>query len=231
MTTITNPVTSTTGTSGTSGSSSSTSTTGTSASQQLAGNFDTFLQLLTTQLQNQDPLSPMDANSFTQELVQFSSVEQQINTNTNLQTMITLQQAQEATSALQLVGSTVTVSGANATLSNATNTPATWSLNSAGTATGNVIITNASGKTVYTGSVALSAGTQTYSWNGTNNSGVTQPDGTYTISVKGTSASGQSVNVTTQVSGTVTGVDTSTSPPQLVVNGQNVAMSAITSIQ
>src|ERR1700734_3492026 len=65
------------------------STTGNSAMDQLSGNFDTFLQLLTTQLQNQDPLDPMDSNQFTQQLVEFSQVEQQINTNTNLQTLIT----------------------------------------------------------------------------------------------------------------------------------------------
>ena len=103
-----------------SSSSSTARATGTNASQQLAGNFDTFLQLLTTQLQNQDPLDPLDTNQFTQQLVEFASVEQQINMNTNLQTLISMQQTTEATSALQLVGSTVTVSGNSATLSNAT---------------------------------------------------------------------------------------------------------------
>src|SRR5580658_5260093 len=93
-------------TSSSSNSSSTAGAAGTNASQQLAGNFDTFLQLLTTQLQNQNPLDPLDTNQFTQQLVEFASVEQQINTNTNLQTMISLQPATEATSALQLVGST-----------------------------------------------------------------------------------------------------------------------------
>src|ERR1700728_325317 len=79
----------------------------TSASQQLAGNFDTFLQLLTTQLQNQNPLDPLDTNQFTEQLVEFASVEQQINENTNLQTLISMPQTNEATSALQLVRSTV----------------------------------------------------------------------------------------------------------------------------
>src|ERR1700720_126620 len=97
-------------------------------SQQLAGNFNTFLTLLTTQLQNQDPLDPLDTNQFTQQLVEFASVEQQINMNTNLQSLITMQQTTEATSALQLVGSTITVGGNSATLSNATSTPAAWSL-------------------------------------------------------------------------------------------------------
>src|ERR1700733_1028071 len=104
-------------------------TAGVAGSSTLAGNFNTFLQLLTTQLQNQDPLSPLDTTQFTQQLVEFASVEQQVNMNTNLQTLISMQQTSEATSALQLVGNTVTVSGNAAALSNATNTPASWSIN------------------------------------------------------------------------------------------------------
>src|SRR6202041_3392666 len=86
-------------------------------SQQLAGNFNTFLTLLTTQLQNQDPLDPLDTNEFTQQLVEFASVEQQVNMNTNLQTLISMQQTSEATSAMQFIGSNVTVSGNTAALS------------------------------------------------------------------------------------------------------------------
>ena len=52
--------------------------------------------MLTTQLQHQDPLSPLDTNQFTQQLVQFASVEQQINMNTSLSTLISLQQTQQA---------------------------------------------------------------------------------------------------------------------------------------
>src|SRR5712675_3513922 len=70
------------------------------ASNTIAGNFNTFLQLLTTQLKNQNPLDPLDTNQFTQQLVSFAGVEQQINMNTQLATMISLEQATQATSAL-----------------------------------------------------------------------------------------------------------------------------------
>src|ERR1700728_4587756 len=136
------------------------------ASQQLAGNFDTFLQLLTTQLQNQDPLDPLDTNQFTQQLVEFASVEQQVDMNTNMQTLISLQQSATDVSALELVGSTVTVSGTGATLSNATGSPAAWTLTSPSAAAANVTIANSSGQTVYSGTTSLNAGTQTYAWNG-----------------------------------------------------------------
>ncbi len=203
---------------------------GTSASQQLAGNFDTFLQLLTTQLQNQDPLSPLDTNQFTQRLVEFAGVEQQVNMNTNMQALISMQQTTEATSALQLVGSTVTVGGNSATLSNATNSPATWSLTSPTPATAQVTVTSSAGTTAYSGKLSLNAGTQNYSWNGQGSNGQTWPDGTYTLSITATGANGQAVTVSSQVQGVVSGVNLTSNPPTLTVGGQNIQISQVTSI-
>src|SRR3546814_15982085 len=87
-----------------------------SAATSLAGDFNTFLTLLTTQLKNQDPTSPMDSNEFTQQLVQFSQVEQQIDMNKNLETMISLLQSQQSSSNLKYVGKVVDVDSADATL-------------------------------------------------------------------------------------------------------------------
>src|SRR6201981_1569760 len=88
------------------------------ASKTLSSNFDTFLTLLTTQLQNQDPLSPMDSNQFTQQLVQFSQVEQQINTNDNLKSLITQGANQTGAYAVSYLGKAVTIAGGNAPLAN-----------------------------------------------------------------------------------------------------------------
>src|SRR6201992_1328356 len=88
---------------------SSGASSGTDAMAQLSGNFNTFLTLLTTQLKNQDPTSPMDSNQFTQQLVEFSQVEQQINTNTNLQTLITQGQSNGTAMTTGYLGKTVTV--------------------------------------------------------------------------------------------------------------------------
>jgi flagellar basal-body rod modification protein FlgD len=219
-----------TATSSTSSSASTAGAVGSNASQQLAGNFDTFLQLLTTQLQNQNPLDPLDTNQFTQQLVEFAGVEQEINMNTNLQTLISMQQTSEATSALQLVGSTVTVGGQTATLSNATSSSAIWNLTAASPATANLTITNSSGQTAFTGTIALNAGSQSFSWNGTGNNGQTWPDGTYTLTVAATGANGQTVNVSSQVQGVVSAVNTNANPPTLTVGGQTVQISQITSI-
>jgi flagellar basal-body rod modification protein FlgD len=201
---------------------------GIAGSQQLAGNFNTFLTLLTTQLQNQDPLDPLDTNQFTQQLVEFASVQQQIDTNTNMQTLISLQQTAEATSAMQFLGANVTVAGSTATL--AAGSPAAWSLNSPSPATGTVTITNSGGQTAYTGTVSLSSGSQSYTWNGQGNNGVTWPAGQYTLAITATNANGQAVSVSTQVQGTVSGVDVSQTPPQITVGGQSYPISSIQSI-
>jgi len=171
----------------------------------------------------------MDTNQFTQQLVEFASVEQQINMNSNLQTLIAMQQTALTTSALQLVGDTVTFNGNAAVLSNATNTPATWSLSASAPATANITIANSTGQTVYSGTMALNAGAQNFTWNGQSN-GTTWPDGTYTISVNATGANGQAVTVSEQVQGVVSAVNTSQNPPTLTVNGQTVQINQIQSI-
>ena len=218
----------TTNTTNTNSSSSNASSTSNASLDQLAGNFNSFLTLLTTQLQNQDPLSPLDTNQFTQQLVEFASVQQQVDMNTNMQTLISLQQSSEASSAMQLIGANVTLNGTSSPLTSTS--PASWNLNSAGPATGNVTITNSSGTTVYTGTTSLNTGNNSYTWNGTGNTGQTWPAGQYTIAITATSATGQAVKVSSQVTGTVSGVDLTQNPPQLVVGGQDYAMSAVQSV-
>src|SRR3954447_23544651 len=130
-------------------------TLGTTADSTLAGNFQTFLTLLTTQLQNQNPLDPLDTNQFTQQLVQFASVEQQLKTNSQLTTLVSLQQTAQSTQALGFVGKTAVVDGSTAALTNAS---ATWDLSVPTNSNVNISITNSTGQTVFTGNYAVSAG-------------------------------------------------------------------------
>ena len=110
------------------------STTGTASSSvstaldntEIASNFTTFLQLLTTQLKNQNPLDPLDTNQFTQQLVQFAQVEQQMKSNDQLSSLVSLEKSAQASTALAYVGATVVVDGSTAAL---TNGSATWNLN------------------------------------------------------------------------------------------------------
>ncbi|HEY5238410.1 MAG TPA: flagellar hook assembly protein FlgD [Rhizomicrobium sp.] len=199
-----------------------------SAAQQLSGNFNTFLQLLTTQLQNQDPLSPMDSNAFTQQLVEFSQVEQQINTNSNLQTLISLQQGGSASNAVSYLGKTVTVSNGNASLMGGA---ATWKygLGTQSTAT-TLTITNSSGQVVYSAPGSTSAGTSTFNWNGQDNNGNQLPDGVYTLAVAAQAADGSAVQTAVASSGVVSEIDTSGSSPQLVVGLMEIPLADVAAV-
>src|SRR3954471_24411088 len=133
-----------------------------STGSTLAGNFQSFLQLLTTQLKNQNPLDPLDTNQFTQQLVSFAGVEQQINMNTQLKTMVALQQSAQATQALNFVGATVAVNGTGAQMVNA-QAQWTYAPTNAGTAT--FTITNSTGQTAFSQTGLVQAGAQQFVWN------------------------------------------------------------------
>ncbi len=200
---------------------------GTAANTEIASNFTEFLQLLTTQLQNQDPLNPMDTNQFTQQLVEFAGVEQQIKTKDTLSTLVSLQQSAQTTQALSLVGATVVVNGTTTQLANG---QATWALNSTQPATATVTISAPSGQTAYTGTVSVNSGSQTYTWNGVGNDGTTWPAGNYTLATTAVTATGQTTTITSQVEGKVSSVDLSQTPPLLSVGGQNYKITDIQQI-
>src|SRR3954467_14157582 len=151
----------------------------------IANNFNTFLQLLTTQLKNQNPLDPLDTNQFTQQLVQFAQVEQQLKSNDQLATLVSLQQTAQATQALNYVGSTAVVDGSTTAL---TKSSAVWTLNAPKPVNAHVIITNSTGQTVFSGDYTVNAGNQVFQWNGKGNDGTQWPDGNYTMSVNATDA-------------------------------------------
>jgi flagellar basal-body rod modification protein FlgD len=194
---------------------------------EIASNFTTFLQLLVTQLKNQDPLSPMDTNQFTQQLVEFASVEQQMKSNDSLSTLVTLEKAAQSTSALALVGATVVVNGSTAQLANG---QATWTLNAAKPATATITIADATGRTAYTGSFTINSGTQSFVWDGRGNDHTLWPDGTYTLTATATDASGQSSAISTLVQARVDSVDLTQNPPLLSINGQNYTMNQLQKI-
>jgi len=145
---------------------------------EIASNFTTFLQLLTTQLKNQNPLDPLDTNQFTQQLVEFAQVEQQMKSNDQLSSLVSLEKSAQATTALAYVGATVVVDGSTAPLTNST---ANWSLNVSKPSTATITIKDSTGQNVYTGTVAVNPGAQNFTWNGRGNDGRVWPDGAYTL--------------------------------------------------
>lgn len=191
---------------------------------EIASNFTTFLQLLTTQLKNQNPLDPLDTNQFTQQLVEFAQVEQQMKSNDQLSSLVSLEKSAQATTALAYVGATVVVDGSTAQL---TNGAANWSLNVTKPSTATVTIKDSTGQNVYTGTVAVNPGTQNFTWNGRGNDGRLWPDGAYTLTATAVDANQQSVAISTEVQAVVDSVDLTQDTPQLSINGQNYTLDKI----
>ena len=193
--------------------------------RSIADNFDTFLQLLTTQLQNQNPLDPLDTNEFTNQLVQFSSVEQSIKTNENLEVMVRLALANTATNAVGYIGKTIQAEGTVASLSNGN---ASWKYTTSAAAPDSTIsIRNSAGSVVYSVKQSLNAGTNTFTWDGRDSSGNTLPDDDYQISINAKDANGQTVAVKTTVGGVIDSVDLSGDEPVLIMGSTRINLSSV----
>jgi flagellar basal-body rod modification protein FlgD len=192
-------------------------TTASTTSTGLADNFQTFLTLLTTQLQNQNPLDPLDTNQFTQQLVQFAGVEQQLKSNEQLKALIAIEKGAQATQALIYVGNTVAVDGSTQQF----NGSATGNLTAEKDATASVTITNSSGQTVYSGSYTLNKGNASFVWDGKGNDGTQHPAGTYKLTATAKDSNGKDIGIATEIQGIVDSVDLTATPPLLSIGGAN----------
>ena len=198
------------------------------AMKQLSGNFSTFLTLLTTQLKNQDPTSPMDSNQFTQQLVMYSQVEQQISTNDNLKTLISQGTSNAAAMTSGYLGKKVSVLNGNASL---TGGSATWTYNLANATAGTKLtVTDSHGKAVYTGAGATTAGNTNFTWDGKDNNGNQLADGAYKLTVTATDSNGTNISSSVASAGTVTQIDMTGATPQLVVGNMEVGLGDIAAV-
>ncbi len=226
---MTSIATSTSGTAAAGATASSTGTTaGVNALTSLADNFQSFLSLLTTQLQNQDPTSPMDTNQFTSELVQMTSVQQQVSTNSNLTQLIALTQGSQVLQSTALVGKTADVTSSNIALQNGSGE---LQFNTTSAEPIAIAITDASGATIKTATLTSAAGANTWKWNGTSDSGNSVADGSYAVAVVTPSATGTTtVAVPFTVQGTVTGLVKSGTSTNLQLGATSVDISALQSL-
>jgi flagellar basal-body rod modification protein FlgD len=209
--------------SNTSNTSSSTSASATSGQALLDYNFNEFLTLFTTQLQNQDPTNPMDTTQMTNQLAMFSQVEQQAQTNSTLDKILAAMPGSNLTSATGYMGHTVEANGDQVVLSGGS---ATISYNMPSTASSTTLtVTDSSGNTVTTLSGSGASGNQSVTWNGTNSAGSTVPDGVYTVKATANTGSGAAVTPTVYTSGKVTGIETGSNGNVLDL-GQGVKVNA-----
>ena len=214
---------------GSSGSSTSNSVNSTvsGGQAQLNSDYNSFLQLLTTQLKNQDPLSPMDTNTFTQQLVEMNGVQQQLQTNSLLQQLVN--QSSGAGPAVDLIGKQVQAASPTVTMSNGT---ADWTYELDGTAASATLnVTDSTGKVVWSQPAPdLTSGKHDFTWNGKTTSGGQASTGTYTLSVTANDSSLKALSTNVYVQGVVTGVQSGASGTMLNLGSTTINYTNITSV-
>lgn len=200
------------------------------ARRKLSGDFDTFLVLLTTQLKNQDPIEPMDTNEFTNQLVQFASVEQAIDTNSNLEKLLELQNGTQINNAVNYIGKFVRAEGNSGRLVDGV---AAFTYDLKGNATtAEITITNDLGVVVFNGAGTTNLGSNDVLWDGTSSvTGTTVPDGTYHIAVNAKNANGDKVEAKTFTTGFVTSVNLEDGETKLAIGKIELTLDKVLSVR
>jgi flagellar basal-body rod modification protein FlgD len=211
------------------GTDTTTQTQATGDRTRLSDNYDTFLVLLTAQLQNQDPLAPMDSTQFTQQLVQFSQVEQQIRTNEQLEGLVGQYQAASAGAALSYLGKDAIIDADETYLAGGA---ANWAYTLPESATSlTVSVKDSRGRTVYeTTTAERGAGEHLFTWDGKKADGTVMPDGVYTIDIEAENADGDELTPTVRVRETIMGVDFSGDTPVVITPSGTRELDTIRSV-
>lgn len=199
------------------------------AETRLADDFDTFLTLLTSQLQNQDPLEPLDSNEFVNQLVQFSSVEQLIASNQSMEALLDLQTSNTQLSAVDFIGKQATVASQEARL---TDGEASWNYTLPQNADrSDLIVRDANGRAVFTAKGETGEGSHDFEWSGEDDAGNPLPSGEYTLNVVAKDAEGEDIEAQVRTTGKVTGVDLSGEEAVIEMGGLTVPASSIVSVR
>ena len=197
--------------------------------QKLDEDLNRFLNLLITQLQNQDPLDPLDANEFTSQLVQFASVEQQIYQNANLEKLVTGQQNTQVAAMVSYLGTTIEAAGDTMALENG-KAVMTYALGENAHET-TIAVKNASGEVVAVATGETTTGRHTFEWDGRDSDGAPVADGPYTVEVSAQRSDGSFVDVSTTVFGRVTGASIDDNGVVLSLGEVNVPMESILRVE
>ncbi|CAN5262376.1 FlgD immunoglobulin-like domain containing protein [soil metagenome] len=185
-----------------------------------------FLNLLVTEMQNQNPLDPTSTTDFTTQMTQYANFDQQSTLNSNLSSLLTSFNSLLTLNSSNYIGQTVTAKADSATLQSGS-IAFGYSLNSAAAAT-TLTVSDASGNAVWTGSGTTTAGTNSFTWDGKSTDGTQLADGgTYSLTVSATDSAGAAISGYTTVSGKVTGTDSSSGIAKLLIGTTSLDVSSV----
>ena len=208
---------------------SNTSSTADKGLKDLAENFENFLSILTTQLQYQDPLDPMDSSEFTNQLVQFTGVEQAVAQNQNLEKLVALISSDKFLGATGYIGKAVVADGATTEKQNGV---ASWTYTMPKDAhTVNLTIRNSDGQEVAHMPYETSEGAHDFVWDGRGDAGLKLPDGQYHLTVDAKTFGGEAIHPDMQLTGVVTGVESTELGEILMVGDLRIPASSVTVVK
>jgi flagellar basal-body rod modification protein FlgD len=191
----------------------------------LASDFETFLKLLTTQLENQDPLSPMDTECFTSQLVQFSSVEQALKINRQLEQLVSLTRTSAASAALAMVGRAVRVDGSRMLVDGQGGATIYELPQRAASVV--VRIFDADGRLIHSAGGGTAAGANRFVWDGKLLDGGRAATGLYRIAVTALDGQGRPIEATLERTTTIESLETRESGLVLLADGVPLAAEAV----
>ncbi|MCP9627683.1 flagellar biosynthesis protein FlgD [Rhodopseudomonas palustris] len=198
----------------------------TSASSATSLSSSDFLNLLVSELQNQDPLNATSTTDFINQVTSYANFTEQQQINSSMSSLASSFSSLVTLNSVNYIGHTVEAKTDTATLSGGSATFG-YTLSSAASDVA-ISIKDSSGNTVWSGTGSGNAGSNSFTWDGKNASGTQLSDGgQYSIAVTATDSAGNSVYQYSTVTGTVTGIDASTSTPSLLVNGVAVSASNV----
>jgi len=186
-----------------------------------------FLTLFIAQLQNQDPLAPMEPEQLTAQLAQLSSLEQLTGINDRLDSLTAATVGSQATTALGLIGRTVDIETSQVAITGGEASELSYTLGTAAPVT--VTVVDKNGKTVRTMEIAGTAGTHAIEFDGKDNAGNTLADGTYTIRASAT-IGGAATPLAVTLRGRVVGANLAGNPPTIDVNGLDVPLDRVRAV-
>lgn len=203
-----------------------TASTASSSSVTSAITSQQFLNLLVTELQNQNPLDPTNSTDFINQLTSYANFDQQQTLNSNMGTLVSSLNSLLTLNSSNYIGQTVTAKTDTGTLKDG-QISFGYSLESAASDV-TLSVKDSSGNTVWTGSGTTTSGTNSFTWDGTATDGTQLTDGgQYTLSVSATDSTGQSVYGYTTVTGKVTSIDNSSGTPMLNIGSTSVSTSNV----
>jgi len=200
------------------------------AEAKLEDDLNRFLNLLVTQLKNQDPLDPMDSNEFTSQLVQFASVEQQIFQNSNLEELVGLAQVNQISTLVDFIGNRIEVTGTEKFPLENGQAEMTYTMPE-GAKSASIIIRDSNGLSVLEKSADLDQGQHTFEWDGTDDDGNPVEDGQYSFIVTGLDYESNLLDIGTTIFGRVTGIGVDNGIPTMFMGDIEVPQTLVLSVK